>query len=151
MKYKITGNWADQVISQLRGSIEDAMVEAGKKEQEIIESHFDSFQSQWLPLKTYTVAQRRKQGYNGPTPILERSKVLRENVATQHQIIIGGHNVTLIVSPGSAKTNYSDENIQDYAAALDAQRPFYAISDQDQTEFNKFLVEEIAKQWRDRH
>lgn len=100
--------------------------------QERIQKHFEDRQGVWEPLKPSTIAQRKRLGF-GPTPILVRSRVLVENVAS---VVTpankNGQVITASIGPdNSAQTSYGKQPLGEYIAALDEVRPFFDLNDDD--------------------
>jgi hypothetical protein len=124
--------------------ISDAMYETLDEMEAIIEEHFADKEPGWKALAAGTIAQRLLQGYEAG-PILTRSGTLKENVARNKQVTIQGTEVFGSVSPSQATVPEGRVPITEYAAALDAVRPFYDLSDEEQDRLFDILEEKIAQ------
>ena len=94
----------------------------------------------WNGLTVATQAQRRKQGFPGPHPILVRSGTLRDAVV-KGTITYDADGIYLDVKDGVAAPIYAGQKnkgkaitIAKYALALDSQRPFLQEVDENSNE-----------------
>jgi hypothetical protein len=117
-----------------------AMEETLKVVEEEIKANFDSRQASWRPLAIGTIQQRLRQGY-GPGPILIRSGTLRDNVASGHEVSVDSTEISGGTYPNDdAEAPYSRVSIGEYLEQLEAERPFYDLSDEQQERiFNRFV------------
>jgi hypothetical protein len=120
--------------------LKEAMEEVLPFVEQAIKDNFDTRQNEWRPLAESTIRQRLRQGY-GPSPILVRSETLKDNVASGHEVDINSTEISGGTYPNdNAKAPYSDVPLGDYLESLEAQRPFYDLSDEQQTAiFDKFV------------
>jgi len=121
--------------------LKEAMMEALTVVEDEIKNNFTARQGSWTPLARSTQLQRVRQGYGPTSPILVRSGVLRDNVASGHEVSVNSTEITGGTYPNDdAQAPYSKVSIGDYLEGLEAARPFYDLSDSQQEKvFDKFV------------
>jgi len=121
--------------------LKEAMMEALTVVEDEIKTSFTARQGSWTPLARSTQLQRMRQGYGPTSPILVRSGVLRDNVASGHEVSVNSTEITGGTYPNDdAQAPYSKVSIGDYLEGLNNQREFFTLSDDQEAKvFNKFI------------
>jgi hypothetical protein len=127
--------------------LEKAMSAALDEMERQLEINFAKRQGEWKPLARSTQLQRLRQGYGPTSPILIRSGTLMSNAASGREIEVKNGEIRGDVFPNDdAKAPYSDASLGDYMEALDSQRPFYDLDDEQMEKVYAVFEESLFSQ-----
>ena len=137
-------DWGETLDGMLdMDAIREAGLETGDEMEDEIQNNFEDREDGWKALAVSTIKQRVRAGFE-PGPIMLRSGTLKENCAANREVTLNNGVLTVAVFPAEATAPYSSVPITEYAAALDAVRPFYDFDDDQAEKLLDILEEKLA-------